>query len=205
MTRAHAPAAFDLDLELSRRGTRGRPSVAVSYSVLRPIEDEDLLAQAAANKPLKLEPLQKLRERHHMLARLISAGESNIAAAAATGFTKEYVSNLICNDPSFKELVEFYRDKVEEQFFSTTAQLAGLAQDVITELRERIESDAESFDNRELRGLMTDLLDRTGFGPSRTEKKDITVNLATQLDAARQRALQARMMEAKIIDVEPDE
>ena len=108
--------------------------------------------------------------------------------------------SILQGDPAFKELIEFYKTKVDEAFDETMEHLSGLSLDAVMELRERLESEPENFSNKELRELAKDTLDRSGYGPSSKQEVSVTHNLGERLERARLRALEVR----KVIDITPD-
>ena len=188
---------LDLDLDLSFMGRRGRRAGSFDFEVLREVRASDLVAQESAEAGVVV-PLKKLTARHHSVARLLAVGTSPGAAAIAVGLDNAYLSTLQ-NDPAFKDLVKFYSNKTEEAFFDTMQNLSDFSQEVMTELRDRLETTPEDFQVRDLTKLLTDTLDRTGHGPTSTQNTNVNINLGERLDAARQRALALRMAEAQDI------
>lgn len=193
-------AAFDLDLDLpglARPGRRPKPLAPEIVRELR-VSDLALLASDAGTKPLQL---KRLSERHHGLARLLAAGTPPGEAAAIMRYDLARVS-VLQGDPAFKELVAFYRSRVDEAFDVTAEHMAGLTLDAILELRERLESDPENFTVRDLRELATAMADRTGHGPSSKQEVEVNLNLGERLEEARRRALEARLAAAR--DITPE-
>lgn len=180
----------DLDLEIAALTGPGRRPAQLEYSVVRPLQGADL-ALLAANAGIEPISIKKLSERHHALARLLASGAAPAEAAIITGYELSRVS-VLRGDPSFVELVEFYREKVDVEFSDTISQLAGMSKDIILELRRRIEDAGEEISTRELRELLTAGLDRTGFGPTHKQVQEVNINLSSRLDEARRRALEAR-------------
>lgn len=104
--------------------------------------------------------VQKLRDTHHALARLMASGESQVNAALITGRTKEGVW-ILMQDPTFLELVEYYRSNKEQAYEVVHQELANLGKAAVHELQERLEEAPESFSNGEMRKLAEFALDRT--------------------------------------------
>lgn len=179
---------------------RGRPSAQLSAKVVRPIRVSDLAALAAPGT-VEGPVVKKLTDRHHGLARLLAAGVAPGEAAAVMNYDNGRVS-ILQNDPAFQELVSLYRGHVDEAFVSTMDQLAGMNRDIIEELRTRLEEDPSTFSNEELRRLMETSLDRTGFGPTHKQETTVTISLSEKLEVARKRALEARRVQAQVIDAE---
>jgi len=189
---------LDLDIEqLCRPGAR---ESSLDFEVARELRPSDLVL-LATNASIQPIDIKKLSNRHHALARLIAAGTPHYEAAIVTGYQPSRVSILL-GDPAFEELIEFYKSKVDEVFVNTMEQIAGLSQDVLEELRDRLQDKPEDFSIGQLQNLMTATLDRSGYGPTHKQVTEVTVNLAAKLEEGRRRALEARR-EAAMRDVTP--
>lgn len=199
--RAHTDLGLEIEeLDFAAVVRPGRRSQPVTVSIVRPIRTTDLVL-LATERGVKPEPLKKVTERHHALARLLAAGSSEGEAAAIIGYDLSRVS-VLKRDPAFAELISFYRSSVDTEFAATMAQIAGLSKDILLELRERLENEPEGFTNRDLQGLLRDALDRSGYGPTSTQV-NLNADLGTKINEARQRAKAARL--AQIRDVTPKE
>lgn len=188
----------DLDVDLLSLARPGRRQKPLSASFLRPIRESDL-ARLATDAATPAKQVQKLKDRHHSLARLLASGVAEGEAAIIVGYDLARVS-VLKSDPAFSELVSFYREKVDVAFAETMDQLAGLNRDALLELRERIENEPEKFSNEELRKLLETSLDRSGYGPTHKQETTVNISLSEKLESARKRALEARR--AQIIDAE---
>lgn len=188
-----------LDLDIAKLVAPGRVAAELEFSIVRELRASDLalLAVSAGTPPVNI---KKLSERHHALARLLAAGVSMQEAAAVTGYDYFRVG-VLKGDPAFQELLAFYRGKVDEQFMSTMDQIAGLSQDVIREIRDRLEDKPEDFSVKELRELLVSTADRSGFGPTHKQVSEININLGQRLEEGRRRALEARR--SMIRDITP--
>jgi len=192
------PELHDLDLDIAGLVGPGRKSVDLMPEVVRPLQAADLTL-LALNREVKPLELKKLSQRHHGLAKLLAGGMSPGEAGMVMRYEGSRVS-ILQGDPAFKELIEFYKTKVDEAFDETMEHLSGLSLDAVMELRERLESEPENFSNKELRELAKDTLDRSGYGPSSKQEVSVTHNLGERLERARLRALEVR----KVIDITPD-
>ena len=105
-------------------------------------------------------PLARLRNTHHMLARLLAEGRGNAEASLITGYSPSRIS-ILRNDPAFASLMEYYSTQVEAKYLDVHERLAALGLSTIDELQERLESDPDSFKNRELMELAEFALDRS--------------------------------------------
>jgi hypothetical protein len=178
-------APFDISLR-----TVGRAAKEITASEVRALDAADvaLLGDEKGSKPA---PLKRLSERHHALARCLSSGMEESAAAITCGYVASRVS-ILKQDPAFQELLAFYRADVNEKYMDMHGVLAGLSLDAAMELRERLEEDAEADEKKLSVGHLIELTklgaDRTGFGPqSSTHNTNVNIDLAGKLEAARKR------------------
>ena len=107
---------------------------------------------------------------------MIAGGSPLGEVCAVTAYTNVTLS-ILQNDPSFQELVAFYREKVAEKFDVFGRRLAAIGEGVQAEILDRLENDPESFTPKELTNLMTIAADRTGFGPSAKQTVNVNVTL----------------------------
>lgn len=182
-----------MDLELTPIRTRGRAARPLSAEVVRElrIEDLGLLEEEKGSKPQSL--VKRLSHRHHTLAKLIASGLGHTEAGMIANYSPSRVSILL-GDPSFKELVDFYRGEVDAAFLTVHEKLAGLGDDALEELRARLEEEPESFSNKQLLEIISRMADRTGHGPSSTQV-NVNLGLAERLAEARKRVERARIIE----------
>jgi hypothetical protein len=166
------------------RGRRGAPSTPPTF--LRDIRHEDLALLASPGAELaQARPITKIRAQHHLAARLISEGRKPVEVAAITGYTPARIQQLR-NDPAFQELCAHYKGQVDARYLDVHARLALLGTMATEELQERLEEDAESFSNEELRKLAETTLDRGGYGPNRSisvESRSVSVHLVEAIKA----------------------
>ena len=137
----------------------------------------DLIAGARAQpRELELTPedlespgprncVLRLRHTHHMLARAVAEGKSNIEAAALTGYAPQTVASLR-GDPAFAELVAHYKVQVDDLFASIQDRIGALGVSFLDELQHRLETKPESFSIGQLQKLAESLLDRS-IAPSK--------------------------------------
>lgn len=183
---------------LGLRRVMGRVSTDWTLVHTRNLTVEDLQAAETMSRHVPQAPLKRLHERHHRIAQMLAAGVKKIAIAAELGVTPSAII-ILRDDPTFCELVEYYRQNIEARFLDANEQMAGLNKDVILELRARLEEDAEKFSVGQLTTLMTVTADRTGNGPSSRSEVNITVGLADRLAEARR-----RIAERRTIDITPN-
>ena len=161
---------------------RGRRST-LTAAKRRDIDPPDLVALRGVKPLEQVEPIQQLRHQHHLLARLLAEGKQVTEAAEITGYSVTYISRLKTQDRSFKELVKYYGEQVQEVFVNVHERLAGLGLNTIEELQERLAEHPERFSHRELMELAELCFDRSGHGPTSTNKS--VVALLTGEDIAR--------------------
>lgn len=179
-------------------GVRTGGRIASTAEVVRELTPEDLLAAGGLRSAPVTQPLAKLRDRHHALARALSTGMSHVEASVVTGYTPERIHQL-SNDPAFTELLDFYRGQTTEAVIDLTARMTVLSSDAVNELQDRLEVTPENFTNKELIELVKTTADRTGHGPSPSSTQvNINVQLADRLAAARARA--QAFLEAPIVE-----
>lgn len=136
-----------LDLALDLTKTSGRPPKPVSVEIVRQLTQADL-SLLSADRGIKPNPLKKLRDAHHAIARLVARGDSLADIAARTGYSYSRIS-ILKADPTFMELVEFYRTRLEElrdeidtDAFARAAAIRDLADE---EILDRLNDNPESI------------------------------------------------------------
>lgn len=115
--------------------------------------------------------VKKMRDSHHAVARLLAEGKRVEEVALITGYSPGRIATLK-GDQSFQELLIYYRERQEEIFVSVTERLAQLGGDVVQELQTRLDEQPEAFTVGQLNELMKSLMDRTGNGPTSTQKHE---------------------------------
>lgn len=186
----YSGAAMNTPIDIPFR-TRGRASKPLHFTEVRALDAGDLvlLQEERGAKP---PPLKRLADRHHAIARCLASGMSESDTAIACGLSSSRVS-ILKNDPAFKELLQFYRDETNAQYRDLHERLAGISMDATALLQEQLEADLQAdMDNRKLStGALMQLTqmgaDRTGHGPQSSQNVNVNVNLASRLQAARER------------------
>lgn len=159
----HAGFLTEVDLEdfappVSRKG---REPVGYTLDFARELTPADLVAGSQAPRAQRqIAPLQQLRDSHHMAARLIAQGKKLTEVAIECGRGKERLQTLM-QDPSFLELIEYYRAQVMDNYSLVHEELAGLGRTAVHILQERLEDNPDGFSSGEIRKLAEFALDRT--------------------------------------------
>lgn len=171
---------------------QGRPAKSPNYGEATPLSAEEILAfvpQPNLNK------VTVLRDRHHMVARLCALGLPNYEVATRTSYSEVRISTLKA-DPTFQELIEYYRGQVNEQFREATLDYFEVANAnrnlAAVRLNDMLNDDGHEFTPSQLLAIQADAADRTGY-PKRKEALNINVDFAARLDQAIRRSSQARL------------
>lgn len=189
------PAIDITDLDLDSLSRPGRKAKVFTAAIARDLVPADMAL--LASRSVQPAPLKKITERHHTVARMLASGLKPGEVAVATGYDAARIS-ILQQTPAFRDLVAFYSDAKDHIFADTFQQLAGLAKDVVLELRDRLEDRPEEFTNGMLLEIATKTLDRSGHGPTSTQQNlNVNVTLGTRLEAARARA------RAALLDITP--
>jgi hypothetical protein len=182
---------MDIGIQFKPPPARGRKKMVLNATKTRDLTEADVGALwdvPEGGLESEANPVLKIRNTHHALARLLAEGRKQVEVSAITGYSPSYIST-IQHDPAFKNLVSYYRGQVEEQFTSVHERLAALSMLSAEELQARLTENPEEFTIRELNDLLTLAADRTGFGPqSRNVNVNVNVDFASRLESARRRA-----------------
>lgn len=172
--------------------TTGRAAAPLTATALREIEEGDLPLLDEPRPMGQSQTVKKLRERHHALARALAGGMTPGEAAILCGLDPSRVS-VLTSDPSFKELLLFYRQSVNERYFDMHQKLADLGEHAVDLLAERLETAPDDVTFNQLLEVGKFAADRSGYGPSSSTQVDVRVGLADKLEAARLRTQELRM------------
>lgn len=180
---------------------RGKLATNPDILEVRPLTRDDLacLPEVRGPHPDRAGSghIQRLRDPHHRLARLVAAGLRNDEIVARSGFSTSRLLT-IRKDPAFIELVATYRDKVDAAFErEAEAWMEQATSNMLTAermLAERLEIHDEEGtlpSIRELMSIRADSADRLGYGKKQTNL-NVNVDLAAQLEKAHARMRAAR-------------
>lgn len=127
--------------------------------------------------------ITRLRHTHHMLARVLAEGKSNVEAAALTGYSPGRVADMR-KDPAFQELLAYYQVQVDDLFAKLQDRIGALGVSFLDEIQHRLETAPESFSLEQLRKMTETLLDRSvapakggSKGPAGTAPSAISVKI----------------------------
>lgn len=195
-----------LEIDIGDLAGPGRRRLPLEASYVRELTDADLGILAVTDRETAPQPIKRITERHHMVARLLAAGTKEGEVAALTGYDNARISVLKAS-PAMQELIALYREEVNAQFAHVLDHMAGLSTDAILELRSRLEEDPDDFSVKDLREVAELTLDRTGHGKATTVNNNVNVNLAQRLESARARAKaisRGEVIDAEVLPEEPD-
>ena len=136
---------------------------------------------------------QRLRDSHHMIARLAATGLRPFQIAEQTGYSTVRVRDLLAS-PAMEELVALYRKKVDAEFVESTDAYFTLAtSNMVAAERHIADAIAEADEAGELIPIRTalaisrDAADRFGYG-KKTQNLNINVDFADKLEKAIKRS-----------------
>lgn len=173
----------DLGLDLFR--TKGRAAKPLSFARERDLCQADI-ELLAVEKGSVAQPLKRISERHHALARALASGQDHKQAGAIYGYSESRISILL-SDPAFTELLSFYRAEDTEVVRDLSVKMAEVASTATDILIERLEDDPDKFTIGQLHETIKLTADRTGYGPQTQTNVNVNVDFASRLQAARQR------------------
>ena len=138
-------------------------------------------------EPGKAPLVKRLRDSHHAVARLLAHGLTEAQVSLQTGYSLSRLSTLK-HDPSFVELLHFYRRDHEQVALDTMARFHQVAMDAAQVVQERLLDEGEEMPIGEAREIFKVFADRAGFAPvQHTVNKNLNLNIGERLDAARRR------------------
>lgn len=186
-------AVAELDILSPRTLGRARREIDIEYS--RDLAEADL-ALLASERGTAPRQVQRLRDRHHSLARCLAQGMTNNEASAVTGYDPSRISILL-SSPDFKDLVAHYR-KVEDSLLGEFVDRATtLTLTAMNELQDRLEDKPETLSEGMLLEVAKSFADRTGHAPvQKSINVNANVNLGDRLQAARRRVRELPKAEA---------
>lgn len=158
-----------------------------------PLTLDDLEAPA----PIQPSVVARIRDSHHALARLLAEGRRPVDISLITGYDPSYISRMQ-SDPAFIELITHYREVVSEAYVDVHERIAGLASDTVQELHQRLIENPGEFSPAQLNEMAKTMLDRAGFGPTKTvNNNNLNANVPAEV-LARVRAVQAGRQKGEV-------
>lgn len=180
--------------------------VPVIANYTRDLQEKDLLV--SEYRPAEID-VGKVRARHHTLARLMGQGiYTDVELSALTGYMPRRIRDLRY-DPAFAELVEAYRVKKDAVFEDAARRLKDMMTEASAILLERLEENPDGFTSTQLLEIVKTTADRSGFGPTTTQKSvnefqvsDETINKIKDAVNGRQNGQAKQIEQTKDIEGE---
>ena len=120
---------------------RARRELTVEY--IRDLSRADL-ALLEVERHIKAPGIKQLRDSHHALARILAMGLTPPRPRCITGIFVSRIS-ILQSDPTFRELLEFYRGRKEEVVADVLGRMSAVHLEALAELQERLHDTAEQF------------------------------------------------------------
>jgi hypothetical protein len=150
---------------------------------IREIDVDDIVP------PARPPTVRHLRESHHAVARLFAQGLRNAEISLQTGYSLSRLS-VLQDDPTFMELVAFYRDDAKRVAQEMEAKFLLVGNDFMQAIHERLLDHPEGLSDALLLEAAKQFLDRAGFSPvNRSISKSLVMNIGERLDRANGRAV----------------
>lgn len=183
----------------------GRATKPIDADIARPLTEEDLMLlteERGVQKPKQLSSLAMLSERHRNLARLLAMGKTDWECSVITGYTPSRIS-ILKSDPAMKNLIAHYSEEKDIVYVQAHEKMAQVVSTALDVLQERLEDEdqVKEMSTNQILQIIEVSADRSGMGPSSKSEVSVNVNIATRLEEARKRAKEARLIEAKAVEV----
>lgn len=176
-------AVSELDMVARTKGRAAKPVIAEFVREILPAD----VALLASERGIQPKPIQKLRDRHHALARCLASGMADAEAAAITGYDVSRIS-ILRNDATFRELLSHYRTMENEVLAEFMDRATTLSLTAMNNLQERLENDEEPLSASMELEIAKFAADRTGHAPiQRNVNVNASLDLGNRLDQARRR------------------
>lgn len=133
-------------------------------------------------------PIKKLRESHHIVARLLASGMKVNEVAVHVGYTATRVS-MLANSPAVKELVAKYRASDDESWRKSRDEYYEAVHSAGTKAWRQINDQLDDVTDetplplRDLLRIADSSADRVGYH-KRSTKENINIDFAARLEAA---------------------
>jgi hypothetical protein len=185
-------------MALSTIGTSGRKAAPLRLEIDRALTEADL-GLLEAERGIKPSLIKRLRDSHHAVARFIARGLSNVEISALTGYSQGRISTFK-SDPAGQELIAYYRkhlsdlmDGVDADGYARAVAIRDTASEIVL---DRLLDEFETIPLDQAAEIALKFGDRTGIIPaSKSSSTNLTINLADQVAAGRQRIAKLSVVE----------
>lgn len=171
-----------------------QPKTPLTVEMLRPLTSDDM-AQVFEERALRPQRLQRITSRHHALARYIAGGYTRENAAILAGYSVATVNSVLMNDPTFLELVEFYKSDEVATLRSLQEKMLGIGLEAAELLQQRMEEQPDKITVGQLLEIHRTMADRTGHGPKTVSETNVNISIGERLNAAKNRL---KLIEGKV-------
>lgn len=178
---------------------RGRIETKLDILGIRPLSRDDL---ACVKEKRNVPAVQRFRDPHHRLARLLASGLRPAEAATQVGYSLARIY-ILQADPSFQDLVAAYRKDVHDAYVSGEEERFRMATEVNLKALRHLN---EHFDKADEEGelvaigralsVFADTSDRVGLSKKSTNL-NINVDFAAKLEGAIARSAKSRLVEGR--------
>ena len=178
---------------------RGRFETKLEILGIRPLSRNDL---ACIHEKRNVPAVQRFRDPHHRLARLLASGLRPAEAAAQVGYSlaRIYILNA---DPSFQDLVAAYRKDVHAAYISAEEERHRAATEVnlkalrhLNEHFDKADEEGELIPIGRALAVFADTSDRVGLSKKSTNV-NINVDFAAKLEGAIARSANAKLVRGR--------
>lgn len=178
---------------------RGKMASDLQILGIRTLTREDLdCIKEKRNVPV----VQRFRDPHHRLARLLASGLRPGEAASQAGYSLARIY-ILQADPSFQDLVEAYRKDVRDAYVSAEEERHKAATEVnlkalrhLNEHFDKADEEGELIPIGRALAVFADTSDRVGLS-KKSLNVNVNIDFAAKLEAARTRSANARLVEGR--------
>lgn len=177
------------------------PGKRLKVGFLRELTEADLIVAEHTKLGSMAPELNRLRDTHHLLARLLAEGLRPVEVSAVTGYSQSRIS-ILQNDPAFKELLTFYRNNVGRNYVNVHERLAMVALEATAALHERLLEQPGEIKTGELIEVAKMAHDRTGMGPTaKVQSMHVTLS-ADEMKALKEEVKEGQSGQAKRVSAD---
>jgi hypothetical protein len=178
---------------------RGRIETKIEILGVRPLSRDDL---ACVKEKRNVPAVQRFRDPHHRLARLLASGIRPAQAASEAGYSLARIY-ILQADPSFQDLVSAYRKDVHLAYISAEEERHRAATEVnlkalrhLNEHFDKADEEGELIPIGRALAVFADTSDRVGLSKKSTNV-NINVDFAAKLEGAIARSANAKLVRGR--------
>jgi hypothetical protein len=175
---------------------RGKFATDLQILGVRQLSRDDL---ACIREKRNVPAVQRFRDPHHRLARLLASGLRPAEAATQVGYSLARIY-ILQADPSFQDLVSAYRKDVHNAYISAEEERHRAATEVnlkalrhLNEHFDKADEEGELIPIGRALAVFADTSDRVGLSKKSTNL-NINVDFAAKLEGAIARSAKARLV-----------